>query len=804
MNFDVYKIPSSKSPVFTSRYMEAMVKEEFRLLNSICENYSMGYLTESAALSMLNILNNDEYSLMETAIEAADVLDNRSLEEAIGIDTIPYAIGFFGESINTFKEIIKASEGKSIYKEYTLDRFFGSDTVVSKEATKIADRLEAELKIYKESEGKEGFTEYERNLYATYPDDRVDRNFLYERAIDANVLSGAVALEDACILKHFVNTRYMAEEVADLSPVVPLTGEDLGIDLSNVNTKDMVASTNSEASMVEDTENGTDSNNATVMYATITNESTREELTHTLRSAGAFLALEGVIYKNNMVFDTEVRKIFDKLQKDLRMAVENNPTESFKKNLNIKKNRYTFSFANQAVEPSTVTSAIASCGYKPVKENGTILNYVKTAGDIKITVEFTSVENGIVAFYEAAKGEVVKESTLEEKLDFAKKCDASDVRDAAKKVTKLQNNKDASSEDMKEAINNLDHAIENYNEVKKEKEKAKEPVKESVESLSTRWSELVSTREIISNWNREVKSYEEHVEDKTNFKRNIMDFMNRSFTCESVGNRMGILIDSLNTSMGYVNEYNFPEVATRIVTEAPSNRVLTAVSDVMESVMDEEVESAVLEEKANALAESYKRQCEEESICETVLNNSEFAEMYLTEADKHDIDEDIRATLTLLERNGYKVKYSCSGHHKSRIKEDNYKDGVYHGKLYTTARITFDGKYEFKTLPDGWYENKNADVTSIYVRPMTYDPKDGTPNEAFDKWKSSYMNALKNWADHLGESKDTSEEAKTESVLSGLESYFMQIPEEIALVESVAPPAPDFDSFMEGMMSDMF
>lgn len=804
MNFDVYKIPSSKSPVFTSRYMEAMVKEEFRLLNSICENYSMGYLTESAALSMLNILNNDEYSLMETAIEAADVLDNRSLEEAIGIDTIPYAIGFFGESINTFKEIIKAGEGKSIYKEYTFDRFFGSDNMVSKEATKIADKLEAELKIYKESEGKEGFTEYERNLYATYPDDRVDRNFLYERVIDANVLSGAVALEDACILKHFVNTRYMAEEVANLSPVVPLTGEDLGIDLSNVNTKDMVASTNSEASMVEDTENGTDSNNATIMYATITNESTREELTHTLRSAGAFLALESVIYKNNMVFDTEVRKIFDKLQKDLRMAVENNPTESFKKNLNIKKNRYTFSFANQAIEPSTVTSAIASCGYKPVKENGTILNYVKTMGDIKITVEFTSVENGIVAFYEASKDEVVKESTLEEKLDFAKKCDASDVRDAAKKVTKLQNNKDASSEDIKEAINNLDHAIENYNEVKKEKEKAKEPVKESVESLSTRWNELVSTREMISNWSREVKSYEEHVEDKTNFEHSIMDFMNRSFTCESVGNRMGVLIDSLNTSIGYVNEYNFPAVAARIVTEAPSNRVLTAVSEVMESVMNEEVESAVLEAKANTLAESYKRQCEEESICETVLNNSEFAEMYLTEADKHDIDEDIKSTLTLLERNGYKVKYSCSGHHKSRIKEDNYKDGVYHGKLYTTARITFDGKYEFKTLPDGWYENKNADVTSIYVRPMTYDPKDGTPNEAFDKWKSSYMTALKNWADHLGESKETSEEAKTESVIASLESYFLQIPKEVAMIEYVAPTAPDFDSFMEGMMTDMF
>ena len=67
------------------------------------------------------------------------------------------------------------------------------------------------------------------------------------------------------------------------------------------------------------------------------------------------------------------------------------------------------------------------------------------------------------------------------------------------------------------------------------------------------------------------------------------------------------------------------------------------------------------------------------------------------------------------------------------------------------------------------------------------------------------MNALKNWADHLGESKDTSEEAKTESVLSNLESYFMQIPEEVKLLENVAFPSSsmDFDSFMESMMTDI-
>ena len=35
------------------------------------------------------------------------------------------------------------------------------------------------------------------------------------------------------------------------------------------------------------------------------------------------------------------------------------------------------------------------------------------------------------------------------------------------------------------------------------------------------------------------------------------------------------------------------------------------------------------------------------------------------------------------------------------------------------------------------------------INEKTYDEKDGTPNEAFDKWKKSYMNSLKNWVSDL-------------------------------------------------------
>ena len=145
------------------------------------------------------------------------------------------------------------------------------------------------------------------------------------------------------------------------------------------------------------------------------------------------------------------------------------------------------------------------------------------------------------------------------------------------------------------------------------------------------------------------------------------------------------------------------------------------------------------------------------------------------------IDEGIKDILVKLNKLGYKTKYSCTGHSPTRLERDGKKDGVYHGKLYTTARINFDKVYKFATLPDGWYQSNDGDITSIYVNPCNYDKKDGSVDTAFDNWKKRYMNALNTWVDELqpsdetgAESPKTKEDKKFESALYELEKNFLE------------------------------
>lgn len=145
------------------------------------------------------------------------------------------------------------------------------------------------------------------------------------------------------------------------------------------------------------------------------------------------------------------------------------------------------------------------------------------------------------------------------------------------------------------------------------------------------------------------------------------------------------------------------------------------------------------------------------------------------------IDDGIKDILVKLNKLGYKTKYSCTGHSPTRLGRDGKKDGVYHGKLYTTARINFDKVYKFATLPDGWYQSNDGDITSIYVNPCNYDKKDGSVDTAFDNWKKRYMNALNTWVDELppsdetgSESPKTKEDKKFESALYELEKNFLE------------------------------
>ena len=137
----------------------------------------------------------------------------------------------------------------------------------------------------------------------------------------------------------------------------------------------------------------------------------------------------------------------------------------------------------------------------------------------------------------------------------------------------------------------------------------------------------------------------------------------------------------------------------------------------------------------------------------------ESAEIF--EASKDEIDEDIRALVDKLNRKGYKTKYSCSGHTKARIKEDGYRNGIYKGKLYTTARIVFDDDYKLNP-PKGWKVKTFDGKIGIYPIAPDYEYKDGIPDDAFDKWKNEYMAELKMWVNGLPDKPGPIEESVDE------------------------------------------
>lgn len=126
------------------------------------------------------------------------------------------------------------------------------------------------------------------------------------------------------------------------------------------------------------------------------------------------------------------------------------------------------------------------------------------------------------------------------------------------------------------------------------------------------------------------------------------------------------------------------------------------------------------------------------------------------------IDAEIKPVIEILNQKGYKTKYSSAGHVHLRKKTDGKRDGVYHDKLYSDARIMFDGDFKFPNSPKHWFW-KNVDGKDyLDIEPIYYNPKDGSPDEAFAKWKNRYMETLRTWADNLPDRvKSNAEEVET-------------------------------------------
>lgn len=124
-------------------------------------------------------------------------------------------------------------------------------------------------------------------------------------------------------------------------------------------------------------------------------------------------------------------------------------------------------------------------------------------------------------------------------------------------------------------------------------------------------------------------------------------------------------------------------------------------------------------------------------------------------AEAANIDKEIADDISILNSKGYKTKYSSAGHTKLRKQSDVDHDGVYYGKLYTDARIMFDAEYKFPDPPKYWRFKIVDGKDYLDVIPITYDKKDGTPDEAFYKWKTNYMNSLRSWIEKLPEKKES-------------------------------------------------
>ena len=171
----------------------------------------------------------------------------------------------------------------------------------------------------------------------------------------------------------------------------------------------------------------------------------------------------------------------------------------------------------------------------------------------------------------------------------------------------------------------------------------------------------------------------------------------------------------------------------------------------------------------------------------------------LTEA--ANMEDEIKPIVNKLNEKGYKVKYASPGHRNLRKKEDKEPDGVYYDKLYSDARIMFKDLYKFPDAPKYWHWREVDGCSYLDISPLSYNKKDGTPDEAFAKWKENYMNSLKKFVDDLGSKEDEVKESINEFVESMMDDIFLKMGfDELEMVnESVEDYTDSYDKVLEEM-----
>lgn len=204
---------------------------------------------------------------------------------------------------------------------------------------------------------------------------------------------------------------------------------------------------------------------------------------------------------------------------------------------------------------------------------------------------------------------------------------------------------------------------------------------------------------------------------------------------------------------------------------------LTAKIEKLEKELKEDDKKLAKEEKQQGSTSDK----EDKSVTESTIDT--MSSIFGTFEEAANMEDEIKPIVDKLNNKGYKVKYASPGHKHLRKKEDREPDGVYHGKLYSDARIMFADKYDFPNPPKYWHWREVDGCSYLDITPEGYDASGSdTPDEAFAKWKKEYMESLKSFVESL-KSKDSKDEETKESVDEFSESVITDIYESMGLTD---------------------
>lgn len=304
---------------------------------------------------------------------------------------------------------------------------------------------------------------------------------------------------------------------------------------------------------------------------------------------------------------------------------------------------------------------------------------------------------------------------------------------------------DTSEVAIKAAKNRLENIIK---KVKEEEKKLKKATKNLKDKTNGSTEELVQKKRLaeknLSNWEKEFdKQYDDMKKDiKKGLKKSdkVINKVGKEFKKDIKKGAKEVKKTSKNMSKEAKKDLKKAEKTLTKGVDKGTNYFKSRVND-FKSFMKE---SAVDFEAAKASLEDYpfeRRMDYYEAVVALEAAN---------------IEEEIKPIVEMLNSKGYKVKYSSPGHIKLRKKEDSDRDGVYYGKLYSDARVMLQSDYKLPAPPKGWKMRQVDKCDYLDVVPKTYNQKDGSPNEAFEKWKNEYMTSLKEWVKALPHAGDSS------------------------------------------------